>query len=142
MSAIVTWDGDGMKITVLVPLGNWVFVDPATGVTETVTFPVSSLVGKTIAAKIGKIASDGTPSGVQAVTPSTSEAAPTAADLSAITYKGKLAQSGDLAGRITGLWSAAQVPYGKGQRVQFVITVAGDKLYTVFDQPFDALASL
>lgn len=142
MKVIATWDNDGLKVSVAVPLGVWTYLDPVTGLVETVTWPAATLADKTITARIGKIAADGTVTGVQSATVSTSEAAPTAVDLAAMPLDGKAAQSGTLVGVITGLWSAGSVPFGKGQTAQFVVTISGDKPYTILSRQVDVAASL
>jgi hypothetical protein len=121
MTIITTWDNDGLKTTVTIPLGT----NPTTGE----VYPASTLVGKTLTAFLGNISAAGVVSGAVAATSISSTEAVDAT-------------TGILMGRITALWSAAAVVFGRGKRVQVIVDVPGDKKYTIIDQTCDVQASL
>lgn len=105
---ITTWDNDGFKWTVTVPLG--------------AGYPATTLVGKTLTAFIGVVNAAGVVSGaVAALTVTSTETATLAT--------------------ITALWTPAAVIYGK-KRAQVIVTVPGDKPYTIADQDVEVKASL
>ena len=106
---IATWDNDGLKVTVTVPLG--------------ASSPATTLVGKTLTAFIGNVSTTGVVSGAVAATSVTSTETATLAT-------------------ITALWTPVQVPYGVGKRCQIIVTIPGDKPYTVSDQQLNVAASL
>ena len=132
---ITTFDNDGFKFPVWIPIG--------TSVKTGMAYPVSTMTGKTLTAFIGVIAANGGVSGsVAASTVTFTEAAVTATEAAFWALKGVELPEGQQVAKVTALWTPAAVVYGKDKTAQFVATVPGDKPYTILSQPLQVLASL